>query len=130
MSEHSPERRKHKRLSRRFICRFRPFEGEKGKGAWQVSTTKNISMSGCYITTSEPAEKGTVLELEVQMPQLQGGFIRMIGEVTRNEVLQNVPGLTVFGLGIDFMKFDEAKKEQMRKLLEELIERKARKHVA
>ncbi|PIQ85656.1 MAG: hypothetical protein COV74_08130 [Candidatus Omnitrophica bacterium CG11_big_fil_rev_8_21_14_0_20_45_26] len=124
--EHHPERRKHPRLERRFICRYRLYQQGTGTtGGWQLSTTKNIGLGGCYITTSEPYEPGSVLELELQMPQV-GGVVKIMGEVNRCETGKSGPQMKIFGLGIAFLKVDETKKEQFAEVLAALIERQNR----
>jgi Tfp pilus assembly protein PilZ len=100
------ELRKHPRISWGFIVKFRP----KDKNSqWQVSTVKNISLGGCYFTSSTKFDIGESLDINAQFPTLKDP-IQFKGKVKRCESQQDKSG--IYGIAICFSGMDETKKKE------------------
>ena len=87
MAYSGPERRKHPRVSGRFIVSYRILkDGEYD----DLSQTKNISLGGMLLTTNRQFPPGTVLALEIRLP-FDPDPIRVTGKVLEShEVTRNL----------------------------------------
>ncbi|MCX5709277.1 MAG: PilZ domain-containing protein [Candidatus Omnitrophica bacterium] len=65
MGYSGPERRRHARVSGRFIVSYRILENA---DSTDISQTKNISLGGMLLTTNRDFDKGTNLALEIRLP--------------------------------------------------------------
>jgi len=65
MGYSGPERRRHARVSGRFIVSYRILENA---DSTDISQTKNISLGGMLLTTNRDFDKGTKLALEIRLP--------------------------------------------------------------
>ena len=72
-----PERRRHPRISGRFIVSYRVLEGG---GKIDITQTKNISLGGMLLTTNTPFKPGTSLAIEIRLP-FDPNPIMLIGRV-------------------------------------------------
>lgn len=71
------ERRKHQRISARFIVSYRIMEEE---DAVDISQTKNVGLGGMLLTTNREFKAGTNLALEIRLP-FDPNPIMLIGRV-------------------------------------------------
>ena len=65
MSYGGPERRKHPRISGRFIVSYRVLQQPDNV---DITQTKNLSLGGMLLTTNRKFEPGTSLALEIRLP--------------------------------------------------------------
>mgnify|MGYP001566876180 CR=1 FL=1 len=65
MSYAGQERRKHPRISNRFIVSYRLLQQQ---DKVETSQTKNLSIGGMMLTTNRKFEPGTNLALEIRLP--------------------------------------------------------------
>jgi len=65
MGYSGPERRRHARISGRFIVSYRILENA---DSTDISQTKNISLGGMLLTTNRDFDTGTNLALEIRLP--------------------------------------------------------------
>ncbi|MFH1128664.1 MAG: PilZ domain-containing protein [Candidatus Omnitrophota bacterium] len=77
MAYGGPERRKHQRISGRFIVSYRILDGEDNI---DITQTKNISMGGMLLTTNKRLNPGTNLAIEMRLP-FDPNPIMLIGKV-------------------------------------------------
>ncbi len=76
---------------------------------------QNISLGGLSIATAELAEVGTVVELVVNFPDLDGSALRARGQVVWAN--REPPG----DLGIRWLELDDGKRELLRRYLDAVI---------
>jgi len=65
MTYTGPEKRKHPRISGRFVVSYRVLEEE---DAVDISQTKNLSLGGMLLTTNRQFDPGTNIALEIRLP--------------------------------------------------------------
>ena len=65
MGYSGPERRRHARVSGRFIVSYRILENA---DSTDITQTKNISLGGMLLTTNRDFDTGTNLALEIRLP--------------------------------------------------------------
>jgi len=65
MSYSGQEKRKHPRITARFIVSYRIL---KEVDNVDTSQTKNLSMGGMLLTTNRPFDYGTLLDLQIRLP--------------------------------------------------------------
>lgn len=95
-----PERRKHPRISARFIVSYRIFE-EVDRS--DISQTKNLSLGGMLLTTNRQFDPGTNLALEIRLP-FDPNPIMLIGRVVESrEITKNL----IYDTRIMFLAVDE-----------------------
>ena len=95
-----PERRKHPRISGRFIVSYRIFEES---NAVDVSQTKNLSLGGMLLTTNRKFDPGTNLALEIRLP-FDPNPIMLIGKVVESrEITKDL----IYDTRLLFLAIDE-----------------------
>ena len=100
MSYGGPERRKHPRISGRFIVSYRVFEEN---NAVDVSQTKNLSLGGMLLTTNRQFETGINLALEIRLP-FDPNPIMLIGKVVESrEITKDL----IYDTRLSFLAVDE-----------------------
>ena|SRR3989338_5533544 len=106
-----------------FMVRFRPKGSADAK--WELATINDISEGGCFFYCVGPRQAGDILEIEVQLPALQG-YMRFNGEIKRCQVDSSRP-LPRYGLAVQFHGMDEEKKRQFVETLNFFLRRQEKK---
>jgi len=100
MNYTGPERRKHPRISARFIVSYRVMEEE---DAIDISQTKNMSLGGMLLTTNRKFKSGTTLALEIRLP-FDPNPIMVIGKVVESrEIIKDL----IYDTRLSFLAVDE-----------------------
>lgn len=95
-----PERRKHPRVSGRFIVSYRILQEQDNV---DVTQTKNLSLGGMLLTTNRPFDSGTNLALEIRLP-FDPNPIMLIGKVVESrEISRNL----IYDTRLEFLAIDE-----------------------
>jgi len=95
-----PERRKHRRISARFIVSYRVMEEE---DAVDISQTKNMSLGGMLLTTNREFKSGTTLALDIRLP-FDPNPIMLIGKVVESrEIIKDL----IYDTRLSFLAVDE-----------------------
>lgn len=95
-----PERRKHPRISGRFIVSYRILE-EENKA--DISQTRNISLGGMLLTTNRALDPGTNIALEIRLP-FDPNPIMLVAEVLESrEITKNL----IYDTRLTFLSVDE-----------------------
>ena len=106
-----PERRKHPRVSGRFIVSYRILEEYNNA---DISQTKNISLGGMLLTTNMALDPGTNLALEIRLP-FDPNPIMLIGKVVESrEITKNL----IYDTRLIFLTIDE----KHRKVISETVD--------
>jgi c-di-GMP-binding flagellar brake protein YcgR len=95
-----PERRKHPRVSGRFIVSYRILDEADNI---DITQTKNLSLGGMLLTTNRSFDKGTHLALEIRLP-FDPNPIMLIGKVV--ESVEITKGL-IYDTRLEFLAVDE-----------------------
>jgi len=94
------ERRKHQRISARFIVSYRIMEEE---DAVDISQTKNVGLGGMLLTTNREFKAGTNLALEIRLP-FDPNPIMLIGRVMDSrEIIKDL----IYDTRLNFLAIDE-----------------------
>ncbi|MFQ5685763.1 MAG: PilZ domain-containing protein [Candidatus Scalindua sp.] len=108
------EKRKHKRIKRQYIARFRikPDEAQDGVPTdWDMVAVNDLGAGGVFFHVRRKLEIGTILDLKigfsVTMPPID-----CRGVVTR---VQKHPKFSVFGIAAEFTEIDAYLKELINK---------------
>jgi len=110
MSYNGPERRKHPRITGRFIVSYRIINECNNI---DISQTKNISMGGMLLTTNKSFNPGVNLALEIRLP-FDPHPIMIIGRVLQShEIMKEM----IYDTRIEFLAVDE----KHRKVLGETV---------
>lgn len=100
MSYAGPERRKHPRITGRFIVSYRILDEIDNA---DISQTKNLSIGGMLLTTNRQFEAGTNLALEIRLP-FDPNPIMIIGKVLESrEITKNL----IYDTRLAFLAVDE-----------------------
>ena len=111
MTYAGPERRKHPRISGRFIVSYRILE-EYNKA--DISQTRNISLGGMFLTTNMAFNPGTNLALEIRLP-FDPNPIMLIAKVLESrEITKNL----IYDTRLVFLAVDESH----RKVINETVD--------
>ncbi len=111
MAYGGPERRKHFRVSGRFIVSYRVLEEI---DSIDISQTKNLSLGGMLLTTNRQFEPGTKLALEIRLP-FDPNPIMLIGRVVEStEITRNL----IYDTRLSFLAVDE----RHRKVLSQTVD--------
>jgi len=100
MAYTGPERRKHPRITGRFVVSYRILEEN---DAVDISQTKNLSLGGMLLTTNKQFNPGIDLALEIRLP-FDANPIMLIGKVI--ESLEITKGL-IYDTRLEFLAVDE-----------------------
>ncbi len=94
------EKRKHPRVSGRFIVSYRILDERDNV---DISQTKNISLGGMLITTNKPFEPGVNLVMEIRLP-FDPHPITLVGKVLESkEITRNL----IYDTRLIFLAVDE-----------------------
>ena len=102
-----PERRKHPRISGRFVVSYRIIEDNY---CTDVAQTKNISAGGMLLTTNRQFNSGTILALEIRLP-FSPDAIKLVGKVLES---QEVTKGLIYDTRIQFLEVDERRKKAIK----------------
>jgi len=105
-----PERRRHQRVSGRFIVSYRIIEPDDVR---DISQTKNISLGGMLLTTNRHFEIGTNLALEIRLPFDPSPLMIMAKVAESKEITKNI----IYDTRLVFLAVDE----KHRKTIQETI---------
>ncbi len=95
-----PERRKHARISGRFIVSYRILEESDNV---DITQTKNLSLGGMLLTTNRRFELGTNLAVEIRLP-FDPNPIMLIGKVIDSkEITKDL----IYDTRMQFLAVDE-----------------------
>ena len=111
MSYTGPERRKHPRISGRFIVSYRILEEVDNA---DITQTRNVSLGGMLLTTNRQFDPGTNLALEIRLP-FDPHPIMIIGKVLESrEITRNL----IYDTRLTFLAIDE----RHRKIINETVD--------
>ena len=106
-----PERRKHPRVSGRFIVSYRILEEYNNA---DISQTRNMSLGGMLLTTNRVFDPGTDLALEIRLP-FDPNPIMLVGKVVESrEITKNL----IYDTRLEFLAIDE----KHRKVISETVD--------
>lgn len=115
--ENAADRRKYIRIPYEAVLRYKacPNKGPKKK-LFLDGSARNISSGGILMATKERFPSGTVLEVELDIPSLDGySTVKILGQVVRTtEVQKNKK----YENGISFYKIEEEDEDRLEQFLE------------
>ena len=103
MTYTGPERRKHPRISGRFIVSYRILDEIDNV---DITQTKNVSLGGMLLTTNRPFDPGTKLALEIRLPFDPNPIIITGRVIDSYEVTRDL----IYDTRIEFLSVDERHK--------------------
>jgi len=95
-----PEKRKHPRVSGRFIVSYRIVEDDE---RIDVSQTKNLSLGGMLITTNKKFEPGTKLALQIRLPFDPNPIMLIAKVINSTAITKNL----IYDTRLEFISIDE-----------------------
>ncbi len=98
------ERRKHPRISARFIVSYRVMEEVDNI---DVTQTKNLSLGGMLLTTNRLFKAGTKLALEIRLPFDPSPIIIVARVIESVEITKNL----IYDTRLSFLTIDDAHKK-------------------
>ena len=101
----SDEKRKHSRIAKKIKSEVHSEE------IMTYSTTQNLSQGGIFITTPEPLQIGTQIELSLNFPDDDPIDVKGIVRWHRDEVGDDIKA----GMGIEFIEIAEGKIDTIKK---------------
>jgi len=104
MTYKEPERRKHPRVSNRFIVSYRLLQ-EQDKV--ETSQTKNLSFGGMMLTTNHKFEPGTTLALEIRLPFAPNPITVIAKVLESHEVTKDL----IYDTRLSFSGIDEKQRK-------------------
>ncbi len=97
------ERRKHPRISGRFIVSYRILENADAESKRDITQTKNISLGGMLLTTNRGFRPKTSLAIEIRLP-FDPNPIMLIGRVIESrQIVENL----IYDTRLMFLAVDE-----------------------
>ena len=102
------EKRESPRIARNFIIKHRPHQSDDSID-WDICFIKNISLKGCYCSSSRPYEPGTMLDIQVRLPSLPEPVV-LSGKVKRCDTEVGKP-VNLFGVAVEFMGLNDEQKK-------------------
>jgi len=111
MNYNGPERRRHPRVSGRFIVSYRILEEVDNA---DITQTRNVGLGGMLLTTNRQFDSGTNLALEIRLP-FDPHPIMIIGKVLESrEITRNL----IYDTRLTFLAIDE----RHRKIINETVD--------
>ena len=95
-----PERRKHARISARFIVSYRILEEIDNV---DITQTKNLGIGGMLLTTNKLFEPGTNLTLEIRLPFDPNPIMLIARVIDSREVTKDL----IYDTRLSFLAIDE-----------------------
>ncbi len=100
MTYSGPEKRKHPRITGRFIVSYRILEEEDNL---DISQTRNLSLGGMLLTTNRQLEPGTNIALEIRLPFDPNPMMLIAKVVESHEITKDL----IYDTRLDFLAVDE-----------------------
>jgi len=95
-----PERRKHARISGRFIVSYRILQEEDNV---DVTQTKNLSLGGMLLTTNRSFDAGTNLAIEIRLPFDPNPIMLIANVIDSREISKDL----IYDTRLRFLAIDE-----------------------
>ncbi len=114
------ERRKHQRVDKPIIIRFRirpDNDQEMASSQWDMVGVNDLSVGGLFFNSSYNIQNGTVLELKIGFSTSSTPVI-CTGMVTR---VKKQPHTSIFGIAAAFMDIEENEKELIKRYVNETL---------
>ncbi|NQT23226.1 MAG: PilZ domain-containing protein [Candidatus Omnitrophica bacterium] len=118
-----PERRKHRRLKRHFIVKFRiksqtkPHKDkDEASAKWEMVTLQDLSAGGALFNYNEKIDVGTFIDFMIEFP-LGEGDIQCVARVLR---CNPIPARPLFGIAVIFAEISEEEAERINLFVEEI----------
>ena len=115
---HTPERRKYRRIRRRFLLSFKPIADEVWKeayGSWDMRFMDNIGAGGLLFYSEDRLPIGALLELKLKLP-ISNNPIKCTGKVVR---IETTPPSKIYRIAVVFVELVNQHKEGIEKLANE-----------
>lgn len=111
-----PERRKHPRISARFIVSYRILEESNNV---DVSQTKNLSLGGMLLTTNKNFVSGTNLAIEIRLPFDPNPIMLMAQVIESREIIKDL----IYDTRLQFLGVDERHRDIINKTVDYYLKR-------
>jgi c-di-GMP-binding flagellar brake protein YcgR len=111
------DRRKYIRIPYEAVIRYKscPAKGAKKK-AFLDASSKNISSGGILMATKERFPQGTIMEVELDVPSLDGySTVKILGQIVRTREVEKGKR---YENGMSFYKIDEQDSDVLDQFLE------------
>ena len=116
MANEMPEKRKHPRISGRFVVSYRIQEEV---DSVDISQTKNLSLGGMLLTTNKIFPPGTNLAILIKLPFFPKG-LNLVARVLESKVV--VKDL-IYDTRLEFLGIDEESQTALTKTVEQYLRR-------
>lgn len=104
MTYTGPERRKHPRISARFIISYRIVDEVDNA---DITQSKNLSLGGMLLTTNKQFQPGTRLTLEIRLPFDPNPIMLLAKVVESREITKDL----IYDTRLEFLVIDEGHKK-------------------
>ncbi len=116
----SADRRKFIRIPYEAVIRYKARAGKgapiKQKKSFEDASSRNISSGGILMATKERFPQGTILEVELDIPSLDGySTVKILGQIVRSIEVQKGKA---YENGISFYKIDQEDEDALAQFLE------------
>jgi len=114
------KRRKHKRIEKPYMARFRikQYEGLKlSSTKWDMVTLKDLSAGGALFCYSKYLGPNSLLELKIDVSTVTP-TINCVGKILRSDKIQPA---SVFSIATEFTEIDEQEKEIINTTVKKII---------
>jgi len=111
MNYSGPERRKHPRISARFIVSYRILEEANNV---DVSQTKNVSLGGMLLTTNRKFDSGTTLALEIRLPFDPNPIMLIARVLESHQVIKDL----IYDTRLQFLAVDDKHRHVINKTVD------------
>ncbi len=110
LMDNDQKRRKHKRIEKPYVARFRikQYEGLKlSSTKWDMVTLKDLSAGGCGFYYNKILGLNSLLDFKIDVSTIMP-TISCAGKILRSDKIQPA---SVFSIAIEFTEIDEQEKE-------------------
>ncbi len=111
MNYSGPERRRHPRISARFIVSYRILEEANNV---DVSQTKNVSLGGMLLTTNRKFDSGTTLALEIRLPFDPNPIMLIARVLESHQVIKDL----IYDTRLQFLAVDDKHRHVINKTVD------------
>ncbi|MEW5757883.1 MAG: PilZ domain-containing protein [Candidatus Omnitrophota bacterium] len=108
MTYSGPDRRKHERISKKFIVTYKVRDEMNN---YDITQTKNVSLGGMLISTNRSFKSGTILSLETRLPFVPDKIILYAKVIESKEVVEGL----IYDTRLCFQELDKQSKESLEK---------------
>jgi len=112
-----PERRKYRRIKKRFLISYRRFAydmWQKAYGTWELKFMDNLGAGGLLFFCEEKLDVGIVLELKLKLP-ISETPLHCTGRVLR---IETTPPSKVYRVALGFVELVDQDKNRINRLAE------------